>query len=170
MTKPDPSFCFSPKTQGTTRMGSGQVRNRGLVLRPQTHQVSAGDFCARREEQLSCDNTSTTAKFSRLFSVIQMLGKYNLIISCRGKSSAESLVLLCPFSSPHPAAAAHPDLPKSTAPHRGLTISRDQPCPALRNHLNLDCEIWTRVGFQMPLRLPARGWHTHRANLLSLLE
>lgn len=109
MTKPDPSFCFSPKTQGITRMGSGQVRKRGLVLRPQTHQVSAGDFCARREEQLSCDNTSTTAKFSRLFSVIQMLGKYNLIISCRGKSSAESLVLLCPFSSPHPAAAAHPE-------------------------------------------------------------
>lgn len=64
----------------------------------------------RREEQLSCDNTSTTAKFSRLFSVIQMLSKYNLIISCRGKSSAESLVLLFPVSSPHPAVGAHPEM------------------------------------------------------------
>lgn len=27
VTKPDPSLCFSPQTQGTTVMGSGQVRN-----------------------------------------------------------------------------------------------------------------------------------------------
>lgn len=92
-----------------TRMGSGQVRNGDLMLRPQT-QVSAAEFCVRREEQLSCDNTSTTAKFSRLFSVIQMLGKYNLIIARRGKSSAESLVLLFPASSPHAAAGAHPEM------------------------------------------------------------
>lgn len=42
--------------------------------------------------------------------MIQMLSKYNLIISCRGKSSAESLVLLFPISSPHPATGAHPEM------------------------------------------------------------
>lgn len=36
-----------------------------------------------------------------------MLGKYNLIISVRGKSSAESLVLLFSIISPQPVAEAH---------------------------------------------------------------
>lgn len=60
--------------------------------------------------------------------------------------------------------------PRIPAPPQGLTTSRVQPCPALCNHLSLDCGVWTTGGFQMPLKMPARGWHTHRANLSYVLE
>lgn len=103
-----PIPVFSPKKQGIECTGTYQAGNEGLTLRLQTNRTSARDFHVKREEEeLSCDNISTTAKFSRLFSEIQMLGKYNLIISCRGKSSAESLVLLFSIISPCLAAEGH---------------------------------------------------------------
>lgn len=106
--KPDPNPpLLPPPKQGTKHAGTRQVRTEGLMLRLQTNTTSADFPAQREEEQLSCDNISTRAKFSGLFSEIQMLGKYNLIISRRGKSSAESLMLLFSIISPHPAAAAH---------------------------------------------------------------
>ena len=105
--KADPSPLLLPQKQGSKRAGRRRARNAGLVPGLQTNRASARDFRAKREEELSCDNKSTTAKFSRLFLEIQMLGKYNLIISCRGKSSAASPVLLSSLISPHPGAEAH---------------------------------------------------------------
>lgn len=76
--KPDPNRPLLPKKQGTERVGRRQARNEGLGL--QTNRAGTRGFRVKGEE-LSCDNRSTTAKFSGLFSEIQMLGKYNLITS-----------------------------------------------------------------------------------------